>query len=567
MISSDRRDFYQWLASRLSKKSEPVIASPFGRTLFLTGSELDVNPERLSLLLERYTSEASSSEKLDLLILDLTDNPFQIIREPLIYQLCLKVVIMIESNAMQRVLLFLPQLPSDYSYMWSVLTSIDHGEVMVLDRNGNYKSFGSQLWSPSNRFALSLRRAQSKIVGDPRERFRRKLLRKVGHFRKATPGRITCSRYFYDASLATEELTALLQQAIRGSMPSQIRRPALIAVHAPMSAWMLETAVGVSTELGLRSAIADVSTSGVPSDVQATWLGKRVVLLVDLVHEGRAAREGLERLIAAGTEVQPVVFAAMSSGLRDSIRVGGRTFRVHAIHQVSHAVVPESDCSQCQLGLRWGSHDDEAYFSIPPYDFWDIALEADWISERDVPPGRDSLGLTPDWAAVFRTYGDWLAYKVGLRLRSLGLGDDIVLVCPAEDGALAILDHLRARFNDRPVSIMIPRGVLAAIADAHSDIGAVVDSLPQEHLESWWIRQLRYVADRHGSVVMIDEFTASGGTAQSLRRLLGYFGVSIAIYIPMINRIPRMNLNAPFPVHSVYELESPRASVPDGVRW
>ena len=498
----------------------------------------------------------------DVTIIDTSANQYYLLREPVLFHLA-KAAVTACSRKYSRILaIILPELPAESSLFWRPLEAAFGLPIIVLSMGGEHRVLMPDLAPDDPRLFMSMSvEFTARLSLESQAEVERRLVRRVGHFERPTSGDPVCSRYFWDGSYAVPGISRLIAGRIIEAVENgEMAEPELVAIHSPMSPWLLKVAMTVADHLDLQdNPIIDVSR-GFPEGLKSSQLLQHVVLITDLVDTGNAAEEALRVLLDHGAEVEPVIFAAMSRGTTGVVECHENTYLVSHLFKVDPHSFLQVNCPMCKLGIPHDSSTEESYYQIRAYDMWEMLLGHEWREESPVPPGAVKLQSAPDLKVVFEEYGDWIALKLRERLtslKSLGVGEDVTVVCPDEPNVLVLVDRLRTLYDHRLTVVAIPREAIGKDVQTVRRLGRVARDRRDS---SVWYTQLEHLAEKRIGVVVIDEFNASGGTVRGLMKLLKDSHIHVIAYLPFWDRAPGEANGGFATTCSLYEFYSPRGS-------
>lgn len=577
-VGSKRRELWKWLAQQLRPDDPEIEDISPSRTLYVSSEDIRDDVAVVGEFVASTAVEYCRGDSVDLLILDVLGNDYQMLTETLMFHLVSSVVtLVLNSVATDACILVSAFPPVESSVFWlpfveNRLALAEIGALIhVISGTGDHSVFDPGLESSQVPFRLSqsgrikrgIKRRQELWSGISVNSVEQKTVRRLGHFKRPSSGPTMCSRYFFDSSLAVDDISSILVGRVRNAISrKKIGQPTAVAVHSPMSPWMEEVALIVATGLGRHVKQVVSIQENLEFKASPTVLaGEPTLLLTDLVFTGKSAQNAVDTLMAANAFVLPSIYSAMTGGLVHAITWNGTRYSIDSLIRVQPNVSPQASCRQCNLGLPFTSIRREEYFAVPAYDFWEMADECDWIEERDTPSGSVKFQKTLDVKGIFDKYGDWLSLKIADRIRYLGFGDDVVIVCPDEIGSTTILGKLRVRFQNRMTAVTLPRTAIDRSFAILSGVEAGPGRNGLLQNDETWAHQLRHLARRRSSVVLLDEFNASGRTARSMSHLMRLFDVDVRAYLVGLDRAPGSLSELGFPIFSLYEFSSPRLEV------
>ncbi|WP_433728473.1 hypothetical protein ACQP2Y_15030 [Actinoplanes sp. CA-051413] len=545
-VSRQRAELHEWIADHLTRSI--CSSDEYDATVYLGLEEL---------LQEQYGQIGEALEKTlplkgdsdAVLLVDLTANPYDLLPDPLLAAVGDVVTEWCGDGAHRSVIILIPVLPPrDASIFWpSVLDLVESGRLMVVQNDGVVVGAAEAeiAHGPINEYAAS----QARLSGSLESRISHKMLRKLGHFSIPTDDGPQCARFFFDCSLALDDITyAIVDYVRRRIMPA---RPSIVLMtHGPRSAWLKEAGLSAAHLLG--AGYVDVSDpEAIMPGLAADAIG---VCVFDVVNSGTTMRSVLRRLRAAGT---PLASRAITVLLDRRARPVEPVDDVTLEHfaRVDASKVVRDDCPQCRIGLSFTDPLVERQLTMRSFDAWDIFLQFPWVQEPYGPSGLQLFDEAPDLGAAINEYGDYLAYKIEQIVESLRPSKNLVFVCPEEPQIKKLADRLGPRFHDRYVAVHVPRSALEPASQTNLTEDRAAWEKQLDHLQK---------AESEITVVVIDEMNASSTTASSLIHILRSHGVEPRAYVPILDRDDMAEISG-VPVLPVYSVPSPRR-IPDDVR-
>lgn len=531
-VSPRRRNFHQWVSSQLVHGSVELVDNSPSETLVLSEEAISGRPAEAYSLIVGELNHLINNQRDCIVVIDLSANPFELLRDSVLFHIGTALKAIVAGKGERTVGIVFSQLPSETSLFWSALKGISGlaNFVLAVDISGNTKSSGVVSTDILHSVSRQIRAKFLGVTGDVIEVLRPKLLKRLGHFKRKVNGYEKCCRYFFDAGSCVPELMRLFDYRIDvAQKEGLITAPGALLVFGPMSPWIREVALTLGADLEID--VYDISLNG-----PRKKLPEGAIVLTDLVDSGASLGQKLEELGTWEGAVQSRVFSAMGRSERISICSSGVTYTVESLLVVSPEAVSTKACEQCALGIPFSGDPKLEPVDISSYNLWWMFSRIPWVEERDIPPERSSMGIMPDMKAVFDEFGSWIAYKIERYLRTIGMGEETVVVCPDETGSSAMVDCLRLRFDNRLIAIAIPR---VAITKAHKlEINEIRNFLLRGDVgndKQGWIRQLLMAAERRQGVVVMDEFTVSGSTLRGLTKILLALNVSISATFPVLD--------------------------------
>lgn len=547
-VPQERLDFHKWVARQLKRSGRLELRDPRG-TKYLNFADIQNDAARIRDLLLREALPTGRT----VVVIDLLLNSYDLLREPLLLYLGETAVELVGDHATSVVILLPGRAPGATSLLWDAWSDPDEppeGPIVVIDQEGSVQTFGPGIRIAES-FSRDYRRKASRLGFSVAEQLEGKLLRRLGHFDLGprADGTAECSRYFFHADGCVTELAALLEAQLEPLMREDRGEPWGLVSCAPEESWMHEVCMLIADRHNLPYLTwPDVAVRKAPSKVA----GRRLAFLFDVVRTGETARSILSTAMKWSNATVVLAFAAV--GPRQTLKGLPPNMRFRIAERVSLHRASRPACDQCQLDLDFTPRDlaFDPHFQLRAYDMWEMLLDVDWTKEQYGPADAALLSETPDFDQVFDKYGSFVAFKYEELLRHLQ-GNEVVVVCPDEPAVQTLVSRLKVRFEERLVSVDIPRAVLNEVSkrkDSLNDLVALDVNEP-------WARQLRHLREHDERVVIIDEFNGSGSTAKSVVRLLEAAHVTVEVYVPVLDRKPDIDLGR-VKTHPLYEIPSPR---------
>lgn len=408
----------------------------------------------------------------------------------------------------------------------SLQTMVASDKVRVLAGEG---SAWGQSFSIDASITEQVEQWTERARSDPVERFKKRLIRRVGQYRLSDSGNVI--RHLYDGRFAHDEIFALLSRWLSSRKREfGVRR---VAYDARYSTWFRAPVEAALRECGLAGDAIQIENS--------RDAAKADVILLPIVRTGTSLR----RLLASRKESMPppLVWAALA--------IGGQfdegTLHLSADEEVRDGLVVDVDYAllvsanpnaadvsfwaDSKLGSIEPDDDDlSAVFSADA--MWSMVFEAGVTPETNVPPHRNSAGYVPHFGDLVRFNGTLIAAKVDALLRKRFPGllpPSIAFLCPREDNASALADALRGLAGHD--TIYVERRIIETFFKK----GATLDArlIEDKHGTLDKLESLRQLARRvsyveRPSIVLLDEFHLSGGT------LVGLYNLATAFKLPVL---------------------------------
>lgn len=420
---------------------------------------------------------------------------------------------------------------------------IETGRASIITDGGEVTGNRPSSFNPSA-YATALQRARK----TPLWLLKHKLVRRHGHFKRhRSGGHDHCVKYFFDGSHCKTEIAQLLVRELTAHA-----QHTQVLANATDSIWLLEPVEAAAIKMNLAFAIVNAD---VPDSSSEVVVADNPVLVVPLCDTGESLRKIIRLLILLNPDCQPRVIAVMSTEGqtieqgRRVIEVDGKQHVVSYLLKVDQPRFLRGTCRQCRIDipetLLFNDADTTHY---APHAMWSMILEAGLKAEDDVPDSRPSLGLVPNFPQIIANNGPDLACRMHeLLTRMVGnLPRDPIIVCPDERGAKALATALTSLF--KYTVIHVPRSAIRNGFAAINDTGNATTD---------WMIQLTSLRARgdNTELIVFDEFNASGGTREGLKRLADLFELGVRCYFSLFDFNPDHKAHLDTEVHSLYSID------------
>ncbi|MEN3281478.1 MAG: hypothetical protein V7607_2618 [Solirubrobacteraceae bacterium] len=550
-VDAERIDVHRTLGAKIAGKATAEVTHR-RETQYLSFWELSTDPGKIHDGL-RLAADVPSEA---VITIDLALTPYDLLGERPLFHLAKAAVAMVEHSD-RALLLLLPQrLPPNTSLLWLQLQRADtEGRVVAASTGGDIRCFGTPLPESAVSLKQAIRRDAERLSESLQDRFERKIVRRLGHF-KATDRkrRPRCARFHYDCDLAAPELTDLIERWLRRKLrPKQGLEGATLVLCGVESGWMINAAMIVAGRVGARCAQLPARPKS--ADIRALPKDRRNVLVFDVVSSGATLDAAVKAMSNAGAPFESFAYAALASG-EHVLSSGPVTVEPAAIRP--REMTTRDNCLQHAATVPYTSPaKPERWLQISSFDMWAMLSDVDWRAEAYGPAGHERFAWLPDFSKVFDNYGNWIALRYAKLLEHLRHTSDVVVVCPDEPAVQALVAKLRLRFEDRLVAVAVSRRLINEIAAKEVKVADVKRNAEENPAQDWQL-QLLQLRERQVPVIVLDEFAASGGTAAAMIELLRSFKVEVAAYLPFLDFNTRLTLRGGVAVHPLYTLPNPR---------
>jgi len=556
-ISAERAELYGWLGERLAG---PAASEPSAEeTVYVTPEELSSPAPDPRSYLRRYLPVGEGPQ---LLIVDLAENPYHLLGEPLLFNVARLTCGWHKDAADRSLVVLLPRLPPDSSGFWLELRSQDGtapgtARLIVLANDGDCEVVRGEV--PDSGFATGYRDRQAR--SEPEESpLSAKVVRRLGHYGVSGHGAARCRRYFFDVENAVPEIGRLADDWLTRVIEPRVPDRRLFLVSRDWQKTGLhEVVAGLAAARGCRFGRLDpdgriLDATGArqvdPADIDET-----VVPFFSVVDRTSTYDNVIRALRAQGVDLAPRAWAVMITSSQSGLTLAKSPVPLRGAMVCDRQSRPREECEQCAIGLP---HTDPLRdgHTLRTYDAWDVFLASAWRFEGIAPPpsGRRFL-YAPDLKEVFEEHGGWVAGKVMTLLDALGFPSGVVVICPDESPIRLVVDRLAALMEDRPTVIRIPSEVLGYHTTLDDGERSRHLRETQKHL---WRRQLRHLSSRGGKVVILDGARVSGSTARTMRTILQLHHVEPRAFIPIVDFSEESDLEG-LPVHPLYRIRAARS--------
>lgn len=457
-------------------------------------------------------------------------------------------------DKLKSILILAPQLPPEEESFRSILKPyIDSGQIIMIDNSGNLLTCGDY---PTRFSSDSHIMKRLEAYENPIDLLQVKMIKRLGHFKKPSFGNVNeCMRVYFDGTECDKELSQLIGKYVQDTY-GEDSKP-IILYHSPISDWLKEPIFAFSTSLGTESISVDefVEKKGeLHSDLSIPPL-----LILPLIDTGKTLLEVYKRLKKIGKTPSPKILAILSTqGEKNKtytikIKAEDVILDIFYLLKVNKTIYKKEHCPLCRYNIPFSDYTRDDFVMFTAYDMWEMANEAGWIKEKDVPFVRKGYKLVPYFAEMSRQNGAWLACKVRDRLTYSLLdfpAEPITVVCPDEEGANALASFLRVMRGF--TLIQVPKEALDACRPNRIDSKKIVNEW-EKQAETWFLR-LKSVSPTQG-IIILEEFSASGNTRRALYRLVELCRKEILCHFSLVNFNPKEPNFKEVPSYSLYEFQ------------
>lgn len=545
-LSVDLLNFYSWLCEKWLGEKFKLVEGANAQSTPLSNTEMLNHPHRIYPIISDITD--AWKDKVNIFILDLRGS----FRGQIIIHLGSAVKNFFANKGSSytetRFLILLNEMPPDGdAFLAEILDRIKDNSVTIFDTKGNCTNRQHlKVKIHDEDYRLKLIKAEDK----PSDLLSIKMIRRLGHFRHEVDGKHeSCRRYFYDGSKCTREIAEIIKAEIQKNIQNGKRL--LVLYYSPISEWLVDALFSVHMDLQMGIEEIDNAVKNrliMPNDI--------VIFIEVMLHTGRSFKHYYSLIKKECAEAKIVPYAILATGIRSDnsvrkVNVEGVDIDVSCLVKIHQKEYQIGECDMCELNLPWSNRKDEDFDMLTSFDFWDLCKEAGFIPEKNIPGNREPLKIVPDFTSVIKNHGSWLVYKIEKLLQSNGISsDDLVIICPEEDFPLIYDNYIKLILN--VTVIQIPRSVLDNIRSKDGDISELLEMYGNER--PLWFQQLESL--RTDEVIILDEFTKSGGTFSALHTLVKHkpFSKHVQKYLPLVDFNPSSERSES--TISLYEFET-----------
>ena len=535
----------------------PVDRYGLEDSLLVDHNQYLYNPRVVKDLVQNAIADNVGMEHpLNLCIVDLTCNAFVSVRDPLLLALLDGIITVCNKRLCTRFAILLADLPGSSSASYWKLKNMGKEvrgsdyTVSLIANSGRELVFSNK----ETEFASvgdTYKEAVIELYGDPSSKLKRKRVRRLGHFQTPYPQQeiSICRRYSYFLNDCANELHTLFSdwwrdygQGAKGIV-FDIRNQ--VYFRKAVQAFADEHSLNVAR-------IADLHAR---PQLAKTLSGQICVLALDAVETGAAMAQHVNFLQSVGIRISKDVVAAINkSGAPVSSR---GDYRVHGFW----AVQPEaqsSPCEQCTLGLPHTPDSGERFCGIRAFDMFHMTEVAGYEPEPtgEVPLGGKPYDTIPKFSSLVNEFGDWIAYKIHLLLKSINRPENWFIVHPEEPDSSRLCDKLQVPLDDKLSVVTVPR---PAITDAQKHGNSWEKVIQNEH-GAMWVQQFESISGTDAAALILDIFNASDSTKRAFEGLLRHFDISPFCYLCLIDFDPAQihSRKTGIPSYSLYQWYNPR---------
>ena len=430
-------------------------------------------------------------------------------------------------------------------------------QVIMFDNKGNSTEEADKQHQIFTRY-------RKLIFGDAYELFKKKLLRRVGHFKRPADGdHARCHLFFYDGSHCQQELRHILLEKL-----SELN-PDYIIYDCPESKW-LENSIKNALPYFKEKSITAYNFLKEADKISKIKSDSKTLLIVDLIHKGERFEKIINELKSTNADLFPElkalsVLKAVHTPTNEEIKIESPSsiadFEysfIHAVHQKEF--LQPSECEMCNpYQIPQTDKYAEIESELSAYFYWllinDKSVGVKFKAEENPPKHRPALSTVPDFKALLIFHGPYIAYKIKTLLLEKGIGissfKDYTFICPDEEGAKEVGRSISYFFDAEVLSIPKP------------DIEQIIEQeMPRSRVEhefkdAPWLKHLLRI-ERSGkskSVILFDEFVVTKTTFNEFTQFLDIFDYKISCYLPIFQFADLKYGTGETPIYSLYKFK------------
>jgi len=524
-LSRDRKTFHTKVVQLVYPRKKNLHRIGLSHTSAFDNLTMRLDAAYVSNLINAAIIEALTNAKsFDVLLIDFSNNAFDLLRDPILMQLANVFAQLSGTGICSTFILLLPRLPANelasIQHFNATAQRQPHSRLVVIGNNGD------SLWLPKSGKVSSLKPRYTKLLQslevEVAERFKSKIVKRMGHFVRARHEG-GCRLYSYTADNCDKELLQLLKNWWAQTKP----KPNAILYDSSSNESLIQAIIALCTSKMMQFyRVQDVFT--IPEEARKAAEHPVATLVVDVVETGATLVKQITKLKEMNINLGREIVAAIAKG---SNRQKLGEFKISSFASTEAEPYSES-CVQCQLGLPHMSDLIESFDALRSFDFWYMAHEVGWEPESDVPVTvGEGYKMVPKFTEMLMNHGDWIAYKMEMLCKTLTYPENIFVIHPEEDGARAVSQNLRLRFDGKLNVVEIPRPAIEKAQAINNSWEPIIAKLGSRVR---WIEELKTLTN--ASALITDIFNASGSTFRSLSALLKLFHIQIFCYFPFVDR-------------------------------
>lgn len=548
-------EFYRWLAETITGESSRLFehgSYKIENTIALNFDEFSKNHH---IILDKFVERVLSWEgKVNVAIVDIANPPGNFTPGRIEINLAHAIGFIFDSQEIIKPNLFillLSELPPEGIIDLALLEKhIAGGKVVIIDNQGEL--LGNQVYLDNfdyDQYKMQLINARQK----PLELLRLKMIRRLGHFKRDFKNpNSDCIRYYYDGTDCERELIQLIKDHIINKYHDKIP---LLLYYRETTEWLSRPVMALAETIGAICAHVDEFLAA----PEKYYYDKKInpLIIFPLIDTGKTIESILSRWNQRQELTSPYILSILSSTGSSEIdgyiklTVNGSEHVISYLLLVDRTKYSQKICPMCKLGIPLSKPDKENYLMFTTYDMWEMADQAGWKPETEVPESRKGLNLVPRFPEMIHKNGAWIARNIRNRLAHGIEGFPampMLIVCPDERGAKALVGHLEV-FQWITI-VRVPKEAINSCYE--EDIEWV--ELEKQWKNKEWFFQLAN-ASKNLPVVIVEEFILTGGTRAALRRIVERLKLNVTGHFSLVDFNPVKSASYDKPCYSLYDVQ------------
>ncbi len=455
--------------------------------------------------------------------------------------------------------------PTENDIIWNPLLSFFHAKnALIIDDEGLIRGH-SKFDALINRdeYRAQLLRARN----TPIDLLELKLIRRLGHVRVVNRGQQAyCARHFFDGSECKEEIEQLIREYIAQYYPGQ-NKPIILYTDSN-SHWLRDVVLTLqdcafTSPMSVDDFLTNYQDS--PRAIEVPPL-----LIMPVIDTARTLGSILQDWTAAGLP-KPKILAVISTHGNQQRKDFWRPKFNGEEYDVYYLLCRKrkryaNPCPMCRLEIpHQASGLADQYLSLTSYDFWDMVGSTPCLSEQhtEKPIHRaTALRAVPPIREIVHENGPWLAKKAVTllenRIDKCRL-KGIPIIHLQESGARPLPLYLRELLG--ATLIELPNWVRNELSNPRTKEDDVLMRLRQENPVC--AQQLDSV-NPDQPVLVLEEFSVTGGTRDAIIRLLDHIGRTVLAHLCVLSFEPRQTRLDVGNSFCLYEFELPKELLNNG---
>ncbi len=568
-ISQEQQEFYRWIASLLSEEEctlsadKQVLSIP--SVAEIGGGDHEAIGDQISGYIRDYWNKP-----IEVAIFDIARSaPTETIRsewEMGIATTIANQIIDALSRGEHPLWIILKRArPTENDVIWNPLLAFFHKKnALIIDDEGLIRGHPEfEALINRDEYRAQLLRARH----TPIDLLELKLIRRLGHVRiENREKQAYCARHFFDGSECKDEIAQLVRDYIVQYCPRE-KKP-IILYTDPKSHWLRDIVLTLQDCASVSPMSVDdflTDNQNRPNEIEVPPL-----LIMPVIDTARTLGSILRDWVMAKLPKPKILSVVSTHGDRKRRgswrpKFNGEEYEVYYLLFRKRKRY-SFQCPLCRLEIpHQASGLVDQYLSLTSYDFWDMVgstpCPPEQLTER--PTHRaTALKAVPPIQQMVHENGPWLAKKViNLLEKRLVKGrlKGIPIVHLQESGARPLPLYLCAQLGSTLIDL--PNWVRNKLSDPHTKEDEVLTRLRQEN--PGCAQQLDSV-NPDQPVLVLEEFSVTGGTRDAIRRLLDHIGRTVLAHLCVLSFEPRQRRLDVGNSFCLYEFELPKEWLNNG---